>query len=422
MAGRDACPTKPQWRYLFLGSVAVIASLLLALPAFAADIPSVSDADLEAALQLAGGNRAELQAALDAGIQKPYEMQAMRFLVANLPLSDLGRVTGHELIEHFELAQQARGEFAYGQQYDDATWAHFVLPPRMSQEPLSEWRPYLHDQLAPVVKDCATLDEAALKVNAWCGSKVRFAETQRRDQGPLVTLSGGYGRCEELVMLFVCACRSVGVPAREAYCPWWAVSDNNHAWAEVLGADGKWHYTGGCEPAKKLDDAWFSGAVKQAPIICSPCYGIPGDTSGLEVLRMDKTPGARYCLINSTANYRQTGVLDIRPAIDTAGDSEKVLAAQRDGFDIHVEVFNYGAMREIARIHTVGQALISLGAGTYTLTMQDPVTGKPLEAEATVVDNGISQVSLDAAPLGSQLLVHFPPDPPQPAPAPEAAH
>jgi hypothetical protein len=404
-------------------SLCTLAILLASLsPAFAADVPSVSDADLEAALQLAGDNRPQLQQALDTGIQKPFEMQAMRFVVANLPLSDLGRATGAELIEHFELAQRARGEFAYGSQYDDGTWAHFVLPPRMSQEPLSDWRPYLHQQLAPLVADAQTLDEAALRVNRWCGQHARFEQTQRRDQGPLVTLAGGYGRCEELVMLFVCACRSVGIPARQAYCPWWAVSDNNHAWAEVLGSDGKWHYTGGCEPADRLDQAWFGQAVKQAPIIISPCFGIPDDTSGMEVLRLEKTPGARYCLINSTANYRETGVLDIQPLIDTGGDAAKVLAAQREGFDIHVEVFNYGALREIARVHTVGRTLIRLGAGTYTLTMQDPVSGRTLAALATVVNNRINQVQLSAEPLKGSLLVQFPPDPPQPAPASGAAH
>ena len=56
-----------------------------------------------------------------------------------------------------------------------------------------------------------------------------------------------------MVIFFIDACRSVGIPARQAYCPYWAVGDDNHAWAEVLGSDGRWHFTGGCEPAPALD-------------------------------------------------------------------------------------------------------------------------------------------------------------------------
>jgi hypothetical protein len=403
-------------------------------PAFAAEIPAVSDADLEAALVLAGTNRSELQAALDTGIQKPYQMQALRFVVANLPLSDLGKITQRELVDHYELALQARQESLYGQQYDDAAWAHFVLPPRMSQEPLSNWRPELYKLLAPVVADARTLDEAALRVNAWCGSKVRFEQTQRRDQGPLVTLAGGYGRCEELVLLFVDACRSVGIPARQAYCPWWAVQDNNHAWAEVLGSDGKWHYTGGCEPADKLDKAWFGAAVKQAPIILSPCFGIPDDTSGMEVLRLEKTPGARYCLINNTASYRECGTLRVDTTsvpLDTT-------------WTAHVSIFNYGALREIARfdIDRSSSKEVSLGTGDYVVTVNTSTSDEtgdelspdiihnmaPLYGQLGPGPPGQSLMHIaagqltafivlgrDANRLGGEILLQFPPDPSKPA-------
>src|SRR5207244_4498153 len=102
-----------------------------------------------------------------------------------------------------------------------------------------------------------------------------------------------------LCILLIDACRSVGLPARMAYCPWWAVSDNNHAWVEVLGSDARWHYCGAAEPAAKLDDAWFNGAVKSAPIIISPCFGLPGpDEDVVNVLSQQSSIGARYCTLN----------------------------------------------------------------------------------------------------------------------------
>src|SRR5690606_36912714 len=115
----------------------------------------------------------------------------------------------------------------------------------------------------------------ALAVNRWFGERIGFRQTQRRDQGPLATLASGYGRCEELCIIYIAACRSVGVPARMAYCPWRAVSDNNHAWVEVLGSDGAWHFVGAAEPADKLDSAWFEGAARRAPLVVSICFGLP---------------------------------------------------------------------------------------------------------------------------------------------------
>ena len=347
----------------------------LGAPALAADIPDVSDADLEQSLALAGANRAELSQALFACQQKPYTLQAMRFTIAGLPLADLGVAKGAALLENVELAMEARGEFPYstgGAGYDDATWAHYVLPPRISQEPLSPWRSYLFGELKEVVRDCKTLEAATVKVNEWCGARVRFQQTQTRDQGPLVTLRSGYGRCEEEVIIFVSACRAVGIPARQAYCPYWAIMDNNHAWAEVLGSDGRWHFTGACEPRPTLDDAWFGDAVKQAPLIVSVCYGGPGATGlsggaltvnelGEEVLSMKSAPGARYCLINNTASYRPTGMLTVEgPASSTAEPQFLTLS-----------VFNFGALRQIAKLEFSpgGRAAVSLGAGTYMLSV-----------------------------------------------------
>src|SRR5687767_5390754 len=70
---------------------------------YAADIPTIADADLEQALTLAGDNRAELEAALDECVQKPYCMQAQRFVITSLPLADLGKISAAELTGNLEL-------------------------------------------------------------------------------------------------------------------------------------------------------------------------------------------------------------------------------------------------------------------------------------------------------------------------------
>jgi hypothetical protein len=427
-----------QYMLIQCATLSVCASLCQ--PATAADIPSVGDAELEAALVLAGDNRGELERALDYGIQKPHAMQAMRFVVGNLPLSDLGRITSAELIENYELALQASGEAPYTSDpysrvirpaYDGAIWAHYVLPPRVSQEPLSPWRRYLRAELAPVVAGATTLEEAAVLVNAWCGKNARFEQTQSRDQGPLATLKSGYGRCEELCILYIDACRAVGIPARMAYSPWWAVSDNNHAWCEVYGSDGRWHYTGGCEPAPTLDDAWFGQSVKSAALIVSPTFGLPEelpsggaypDGRPSDLLDWQAAAGARYSRVNSTSFYRQTGVLRVRfeafesdfASTGLLGRAEALLAPINGvphSYTMSIHVFNYGALRSIAKVKLdpEGRGAIELGVGTYVVTSDVP--GAPPEAVFRVTAGQDQELLWDDHALkGDSVVLEFPAD------------
>ena len=360
------------------------------------DIPEVTVAEVDTALELAGANRNELEAAMDYCQQKPFTMAAMRFMIANLPLADLGCITSAELIEHVELAMEAWHNAPYGGAISPEDWAHYVLAPRVSQEPLVAWRPYLKAELEPLVAGCATIEEAAVIVNRWCGERVRFVQTQRRDQDALATLASGYGRCEEMAIIYICACRSVGIPARQAYCPWWSWGDNNHAWVEVLGSDGRWHYTGGCEPADTLDKAWFDGAVKQAPIICSMCFGLPEpDVPGL--LRYEDKPGAHWAQFNSTAEYRQTGSLEVNVPGGAAGDY------------LYVYIYNFGALRGITKLtlDEHGKASVDLGAGIYAFSSNIATT--PSVALARVVDGETLSANWDELePLGESQVLSYP--------------
>lgn len=159
-------------------------------------IPAVSDADVAAAVDLAGGNRAELEAALAYFPAGSTELAALRFVVANLPLADLGCITSAELTGNVELALAAWRDLPFEPFYDGATWAHYVLPHRVSQEPLEPWREHFYTQLAPLVADCATPEEAWRVVFDWCGQRAGFKQTQRRDQAcrtpALPTRSGGF--------------------------------------------------------------------------------------------------------------------------------------------------------------------------------------------------------------------------------------
>jgi len=304
---------------------------------------------VSASLERAGENGSEL---IDAITSAPEsDREALAFLVANLPSVDLATVTADFLLETVSLSREARERFPWGSSVPQDIYLHYVLPPRVSQEPLESWRGRLLEELTPRLAALSSMEEAALEVNRWCGERVGFRPTQRRDQGVFETLASGYGRCEEMMIVHIAACRSVGIPAREAWTPYWTTCDNNHAWTE-LWIDGDWHYTGACEPRDALDDAWFSDRVGGAALVLSSVYGAA--TPAEDVYRAEE----RSSLVNSISHYAEAGTL----SVVVTEEGVPAIAAP-----VTVSVWNFGALRAIARLDTdtSGRATLSLGEGAY---------------------------------------------------------
>ncbi len=305
--------------------------------------------DVRASLTMAGDNASEV---LEAIVKAPeQDREAMAFLVSNLPPVDLATADSSFLLTTVRLAKEAREKFPWGKSVPDDVYLAYVLPPRVSQEPLEDWRPFLLEQLSERLEGITSMEEAALEVNRWCGERVGYRPTQRRDQGVFETLASGYGRCEEMMIVHISALRSVCIPARQTWTPYWATSDNNHAWTE-LWVDGKWRYAGACEPADALDKAWFTDAAKNAAIVLSSVFGPPAE--GDEVYREEKG----FSLVNSVSRYLKPGGLDVVVSKDAGPVSDVAVT---------VSVWNFGALRSVARQETDkdGRVHFTMGDGTY---------------------------------------------------------
>lgn len=309
-----------------------------------------------AALDLAGENARELLKALSEA--PAADREAVRFLIESLPPVDLATADAPLLLETARLAREARERFPWGAGVPDPVYLRYVVAPRVSQEPLERWREFLLGELGPRLEGTASMTEAALEVNRWCGEHVTFKPTQRRDQGVFETLASGYGRCEEMVIVHISALRSVCIPAREAWTPYWATSDNNHAWTEVW-VDGGWHYAGACEPSASLDDAWFNEAVKNAALVFSSVLG--GAAPGEDAYREEE----RFAIVNSTGNYTSTGMLEV--TVRRAG-------APADSVPVTVSLWNFGSLRPIARRDSGddGTARLTIGDGDYFVCAGGP--------------------------------------------------
>lgn len=281
---------------------------------------------------------------LDCPTSEPTKCVA--FLFAYLPPVDYGALTPELLREHVEYALKVRAEVPWREQFTDELFYHYILPHRVSQEPCQAWRKLMHDELWPRVKDLP-MQEAALEANRYAREYATFQSTNSRDQGPLTTMLRGVGRCEEEMILYICAARSVGIPARACHTPYWTFTDNNHAWCEVF-ADGRWWFLGGCEPELELDRGWFANPASRAGLVVSTAYGEVVDSNEPVYRR-----ALGVTLINSTPVYGDT--CEVSVSSDAAVTGE-----------VYVHVFNFGSLRVLARF--AADKTIVLGRGDYVLT------------------------------------------------------
>lgn len=286
-------------------------------------------------------------------VSAPGVEYCMDFLLERSPRSDQREPGYSILLENTELALLTRDSMPWGNCIPDSVFLRYVLPARVSQEPLVRWRPVFIEHVLPLVRGVTDIEEAVLIISDWSDSLTDYRPTQLRDQSPLVTWSSGIGRCEELTVFFMDALRSVGIPCRQVYTPWWLTVDGNHAWPEVWTPEG-WKCLELVSTESRLpQENWFTErAAASALILAMVCDSVEGAvrySSGMSFLPV-------------TASYALTGLLEV---VD-------------DSTEVWVNVFNYGAPRRILAISPPLRE-IELGAGSYLLTWGWPVNAAMVE-------------------------------------------
>jgi len=336
------------------------------------------------------------------------ERDALEFLFAWLPPSDLGAAPAEILIENVELAIESWSAAAWRDEIDPYLFHTYVLPHRVSQEPVQRWRRRLRDLIAPRVEGL-NLEEAALEVNRFCREWATYQPSSRRDQGPLTTMERGIGRCEEEMIFAICALRSVGIPARACSAPWWTVSDGNHAWTEVYtGRESGWRYLGACEPAACLDQAWFSKAAARTAIVLSVGYGeapVP-DAYADRLYRQSRG----VTILNSVDVYGDPGTLIVSlpegaapTETESSGNGDDEEEEQR----AYIHVVNYSGPMAIAGV-APGDSIL-LGPGDYLVTVE--VDSLAHSGIATVVSGRTTRLALEPGlgVLDDPLWLRYPP-------------
>ncbi|MEX2607019.1 MAG: transglutaminase-like domain-containing protein [Kiritimatiellia bacterium] len=303
---------------------------------------------LETALEHAGDNRAELERALEA-----MPGRDMEHLVTRARQFDLVNLTSDLLISNLTLARRAftesdlvRGRYGY------EMWRDYVLPYRVMEEDLSDWRPFLREQIQPVIADAHSVQEAAMRIFRWMHEpledgqrRIRFVATENRNQNPFQLLSTRNGGCKEMHISYVSALRSVGIPARLCTVGWWTTGDWYHYFVQYYDPDiGDWRgidasNTAGKDPADWNKDAGGWSVTK--------AYAYPPYPSVKDVDFMQ-----RWDLCTDITEY----VCDTGELI--------VQFDQRGPFDVGLYTWNIGAWRLIGRARSEDGIPVSITVGT----------------------------------------------------------
>lgn len=226
------------------------------------------------------------------------QSEALQFLYAYMPLSDLADYTGDFFLSNVDISLRARTETSWGKDIPEEVFLHYVLPCRINNENLDSFRIAYYNELLTVVKGKG-IREAALEINHWCHEKVGYQLADIRTSAPMSTILSARGRCGEESTFTVAALRTVGIPARQVYTPRWAHSDDNHAWVEIW-FNGEWYYMGACEPEPVLDRGWFTEPARRAMLVHTKSFGAyMGDENIIN-------KNINYTNVNNLAKYAVT--------------------------------------------------------------------------------------------------------------------
>lgn len=288
------------------------------------------------------------------------EQKALAFLNASMPQCDLVDYSEDYFLKNIQTSFKAKKEMPWGKRVPEREFKHFVLPIRVNNENLDDFRMAYYEELRDRVKDLSMYD-AVLEVNHWCHEKVNYKGSDSRTSSPMATIKTSWGRCGEESTLLVSALRTVCIPARQVYVPRWAHCDDNHAWVEAW-VDGQWHFLGACEPEPVLDLGWFNAPASRALLVHTR---VLGDYDGPEEV-ISKTQ--YYTEINVIDNYAETAKLNVN-VVDRYG---KAIPDARVDF----KIYNYSEYHTVATKYTDNQGNAWLTAGLGTMMVYASNDGK----------------------------------------------
>ena len=341
------------------------------------------------------------------------ERVLLRYFYATMPLRDAAACAPEVFADYARHAVMLRRNVEWCRALPEEVFLHHVAYYRVNTENIEPNRGFFFSLLYPLVLGLPA-DRAALEINYWCAAHVRYVSNDRRTASPLTLYRAGEGRCGEESAFAVTALRSVGLPARQVYAPWWAHCDDNHAWVELF-TDGAWHFMGACEPEQTLDRGWFNAAAARAMVVCSRTFSSYPDRTS-ERLGSD---GLLH-FYNSTPLYAPVRTLTLR----VYGPDGAPCA----GAETALSIVNMAQPAPLVRMRTGADGAVRLSLGRGDVLASARAEGRfacaVVSAEQTEAALTLCEQSLEAAQraaFGQSLRFRSPPPQPPRAAQPDEA-
>lgn len=331
----------------------------------------------------------------------PYQSEALKFLFAYMPLSDLADYTGDFFLANVDKSLEARELVPWGKTIPEDIFLHYVLPCRVNNENLDSFRIAYFDEIHERIKGM-DLTDAVLEINYWCHEKVAYQPADIRTSSPMSTILSARGRCGEESTFTVAALRTAGIPARQVYTPRWAHIDDNHAWVEVW-IDGEWHYLGACEPEPVLDRGWFTDYASRAMLVHTKSFGAQyGKENIINVHR-------NFTEVNNLSKYAKTKRLFVR-VVESGKPAEGAMVDYR--------IYNYAEFYPVTSVPADKNGISSLETGLGDLVVwaskNDKFDWKKVSVQETdtvelnLQEQGDKEGSLDLDIFAPPELAPFP--------------
>lgn len=179
------------------------------------------------------------------------------------------------LMRNVELAYEVRRRYWWCAQLSDSIFDRYILPYRIADEPLDDWRSYYFEKyknLADSIADCCeSIDSVVHFFNALFAK--RFIQAADKIPSCLSTyeinLFGG-GTCYHMAVDAAHAMRALGLPINVDVIPWHGLVNGGHTYNSYISVDGNTVFFSPYERPKERNK-WVAPIVLRSEFVIDGC-------------------------------------------------------------------------------------------------------------------------------------------------------
>ena len=281
-----------------------------------------------------------------------YPDGIMAYLISTERSGALWDADPNYLLENYKVLKELFALEDY-EKYPDEFVLSYIAKTTISHEKITNYRKIFSEiGLLTYVTKYPDLLERVRQITLWTRENMTFVSTSGRTQDPLSVLQkSSIGRCGEMQVFYIAVLRTIGIPARPAWTPWWAHTDNNHAWTEMF-VDGRWQYAESTSPAYNLNSTWFSASSQKTLLILARS-SFPDSTDDV----VSKGKNNNY--VNSTRYYQ-----NVREITLNIFDEENKPVKDAK---INICAYNFSMFRPLLSVEadSTGCSKFSVGKGAF---------------------------------------------------------